>query len=126
MLRELLPLCESVVLTRARASACRRRPTLRVAVRADRRAAGHASSRDPQAALERARELAGPGGVGAGDGIALPDRGPAAPGRRTGEVDPVNDDGPSVLSMVIVVALIVAFVILVFFAVGYLFGKLFL
>jgi hypothetical protein len=38
----------------------------------------------------------------------------------------VNDDGPSVLTMVGAVALIVALVILVFFAAGYLFGRLFL
>jgi hypothetical protein len=38
----------------------------------------------------------------------------------------VNDDGPSVLMMVGAVALIVAMVILVFFAAGYGFGRLFL
>jgi hypothetical protein len=38
----------------------------------------------------------------------------------------VNDEGPSVLTMVGAVALIVALVILVFFAVGYAFGRLFL
>ncbi|HUB36078.1 MAG TPA: hypothetical protein VL972_04580 [Solirubrobacteraceae bacterium] len=38
----------------------------------------------------------------------------------------VNDEGPSVLAMVGAVALIVALVILVFFAAGYGFGRLFL
>lgn len=38
----------------------------------------------------------------------------------------MNDDGPSVLTMVGLVALIVAVVILVFFAAGYGFGRLFL
>jgi hypothetical protein len=38
----------------------------------------------------------------------------------------LNDDGPSVLTMVGVVALGVALVILVFFAAGYGFGRLFL
>jgi hypothetical protein len=38
----------------------------------------------------------------------------------------VNDDGPSVVAMVGAVALIVALVILVFFAAGYGFGRLFL
>jgi hypothetical protein len=38
----------------------------------------------------------------------------------------VNDDGPSVLAMIGAVALIVALVILLFFAAGYLFGRLFL
>jgi hypothetical protein len=38
----------------------------------------------------------------------------------------VNEDGPSVLQMVAWVAIIVALVILVFFGLGYLFGRLFL
>jgi preprotein translocase subunit SecE len=38
----------------------------------------------------------------------------------------VNDNGPSMLTMVGAVALIVALVILVFFAAGYGFGRLFL
>ncbi len=36
----------------------------------------------------------------------------------------MNDDGPSVLAMVGAVALIVALVILLFFAAGYLVGRL--
>jgi hypothetical protein len=38
----------------------------------------------------------------------------------------VSEDGPSVLAMVGAVAAIVALVILVFFGIGYLFGRLFL
>jgi preprotein translocase subunit SecE len=38
----------------------------------------------------------------------------------------MNDDGPSVLRMIGLVALFVAVVILVFFAAGYGFGRLFL
>ena len=38
----------------------------------------------------------------------------------------MNDDGPRVLQMIAWVAMIVALVILVFFAIGYLFGRLFL
>jgi hypothetical protein len=38
----------------------------------------------------------------------------------------VNDDGPSVIAMAAVVAIGVALVILVFFAIGYGFGRLFL
>jgi len=38
----------------------------------------------------------------------------------------VNDDRPSTLVLVSVVAVIVALVILVFFAIGYGFGRLFL
>ncbi len=37
-----------------------------------------------------------------------------------------ENDGPSVLAMVAAVAFVVALVILVFFALGYLFGRLFL
>ena len=38
----------------------------------------------------------------------------------------MREDGPSVLAMVAAVAVIVALVILVFFALGYGFGRLFL
>lgn len=38
----------------------------------------------------------------------------------------MNESGPSVLKMVTAVAVIVALVILVFFGIGYLFGRLFL
>jgi preprotein translocase subunit SecE len=38
----------------------------------------------------------------------------------------VNERGPSVLAMVIAVAAVVALVILIFFGVGYAFGKVFL
>ncbi len=45
---------------------------------------------------------------------------------REAEPRPMDDDGPSVLTMIGAVALIVALVILVFFAAGYGFGRLFL
>jgi len=38
----------------------------------------------------------------------------------------VGDEGPSVLSMIALVAVSVAVVILVFFGIGYAFGRLFL
>lgn len=38
----------------------------------------------------------------------------------------MNDRGPSVLAMVALVALVVALVILVFFGIGYAFGRAFL
>jgi hypothetical protein len=38
----------------------------------------------------------------------------------------VNQDGPAVGTMILLVAIIVALVILVFFALGYGFGRLFL
>jgi hypothetical protein len=38
----------------------------------------------------------------------------------------VNDRGPSVIAMVALVAIVVALVILVFFGIGYAFGRAFL
>jgi hypothetical protein len=38
----------------------------------------------------------------------------------------VNDNGPSMLGMVALVAVVVALTILVFFALGYAFGRMFL
>jgi preprotein translocase subunit SecE len=38
----------------------------------------------------------------------------------------MNDDGPSLLSMIALVAVVVALVVLVFFGLGYGFGRLFL
>jgi preprotein translocase subunit SecE len=38
----------------------------------------------------------------------------------------VSQEGPSVLAMIAAVAVIVALVILIFFALGYVFGRLFL
>lgn len=38
----------------------------------------------------------------------------------------MNDDGPSVLAMIAIVAVSVVLIILVFFAAGYGFGRLFL
>jgi preprotein translocase subunit SecE len=38
----------------------------------------------------------------------------------------VNDEGPSVVAMILAVAAIVALTILVFFGLGYAFGRLFL
>ncbi|MGH2897764.1 MAG: hypothetical protein ACRDMZ_03755, partial [Solirubrobacteraceae bacterium] len=59
-------------------------------------------------------------------GLDLPRRRPpAAPGRRA-RIDAVNREGPSALALIGVVALIVALVILVFFALGYGLGRLFL
>ena len=47
------------------------------------------------------------------------------PGQAAG-LDAVNDDGPHFLAMIGLVALVVALVILIFFGIGYLFGRLFL
>ena len=84
------------------------------------------SCRDPRAALERARELAGPdGAVLATGSIYLV----ADLSRRAGAPEglgAVNERGPSVLAMIALVAVVVALVILVFFALGYAFGRAFL
>ena len=86
---------------------------------------GSSPSRTPR--WRAARAAAGPGRRRARDRLALPPRRPAARARSAG-VDAVNDDGggPSVLAMVLAVAAIVALVILVFFALGYAFGRIFL
>ena len=91
---------------------------------------------EPGRALAAARAWAPArhGGGGARDRLDLPGR--RAAGERDGAETAesaapargrrVNDEGPSVLTMIGAVALIVALVILVFFAAGYGFGRLFL
>ena len=82
---------------------------------------------DPHRALALARELAGP------DGVVLSRRARStssptsrAPAGARPRVDAVNREGPSALALIGAVAVIVALVILVFFAIGYGFGRLFL
>jgi hypothetical protein len=41
-------------------------------------------------------------------------------------VSAMNEEGPSPVSLIIAVAVVVALVILVFFALGYVFGRIFL
>src|SRR6185312_7146925 len=62
------------------------------------------------------------------DRIDLPRRRPAAARRAAQRLDALMDsqDGPRFLSMIALVAAVVAVVILVFFALGYAFGRLFL
>ena len=130
MLRALLPQCRAAVVHELRQPA--------------RAAAGDAGSRwpassatdppmragsaDPARALERAR--------GAGRAAAASCWRPArstssptsrAPGRPRRALDAVNDDDDQrFLPMIGLVAVVVALVILVFFAIGYAFGRLFL
>ena len=86
---------------------------------------------EPHAALARAREIAGPDGavVATGSIYLIADL-VSAPGTRGGAViadrRAVNDRGPSVLGMIALVAVVVALTILVFFALGYAFGRMFL
>ena len=96
---------------------------------AARRAAAPRSMRDPHAALERAREIAGPT-----DSCSRPVRStwwptcsarPAPAARRCCERTS-DEAAPSSSCMIGLVALIVAVVILVFFGIGYLFGRAYL
>ena len=50
----------------------------------------------------------------------------AAAGARVDTADAMDDDGPSFVAMIGLVAVVVATVILVFFGIGYLLGRLFL
>lgn len=47
-------------------------------------------------------------------------------GRERPHCETVNDEGPHIVTMIGFVALVVATVILFFFGIGYLFGRLFL
>ena len=81
---------------------------------------------EPRAALARARELAGPDGavIATGSIYLIADAG-LRPGVAEG-LRAVNDRGPSVLGMIALVAVVVALTILIFFALGYAFGRMFL
>ena len=83
---------------------------------------------DPRRALARARELAGPDGLVVATGSLYLIADLLAPDRRRRASSPVNDDDdqPRFLTMIGLVALVVAVVILVFFGIGYLFGRAFL
>ena len=141
MLAALLPLCERAWFTAppssralspaALQSLARQLGFERGGVRAARRGG---RSRRPGAGPASTR------GRGARDRLGLPRRrsarrrldGSAEDGRAgrraraSGSQPAMNDEGPSVLTMIGAVALIVALVILVFFAAGYGFGRLFL
>ena len=104
-------------------AAARRRCSRCAASSAGRRRARCA---DPRRALEQARAAAGPDGVALATGSIYLIADLLRPGGRRAPEHAVNDDGPSVPAMIAAVAVIVALVILVFFALGYGFGRLFL
>ena len=81
---------------------------------------------DPRAAVERAQRARGRRRRRGGHRLDLPGRRPAVRARAPEGVGAVNPRGPGVLQMVMLVAVVVALVILVFFALGYLFGRMFL
>ena len=119
---------------RAAARSCSRARRTRVRCRPRRSPRSPASSAtatrsivpDPRRALARARELARRGRRRDRHGLDLPRRRPAQRAGPAPGVRAVSSKPPSVLSMVILVAVVVALVILVFFGLGYAFGRVFL
>ena len=80
---------------------------------------------DPRKALRRARELAGENGTVLATGsIYLVAELLKCSGRA--ESERALNEGPSVIAMIALVAFVVALVILVFFGIGYAFGRAFL
>jgi dihydrofolate synthase/folylpolyglutamate synthase len=115
--------CLSILDDKDAAGAARRDAP--VAVGPARRAAGADRPRSAAGADRGARRGRARRGR-AGHGIDLPDRRSAAARGHGAQEHAVSDDGPSVPAMIAAVAVIVALVILVFFALGYGFGRLFL
>ena len=125
MLRALLPRCDDASSARRRPARARSRPP-RWRRSPSSSAAAAEIVPDPRAALARARELAGPeGAVIATGSIYLIADLVSEPGAQEG-LRAVNDRGPSVLGMIALVAVVVALTILIFFALGYAFGRMFL
>ncbi len=125
MLRELIPLTAGAVFTASRNPRALSPATL-ASLWSQLSGPPAEIEGDPRAAVERAQQIAGPDGRRRGHRLDLPDRRPAVgPGAPEG-VGAVSPRGPGVLQMVALVAVVVAVVILVFFALGYLFGRMFL
>ena len=82
--------------------------------------------RDPRARRGSRAGAGRPGRRRAGHRVDLPRRRPAGAIRGAGGRPRCERRGPSVLAMVGLVAVVVALVILVFFAIGYAFGRAFL
>ena len=124
MLRVLAPSCERFVCTAAPSP--RALPPATLASLAAQLGVPAEIVPEPRAALARARELAGPGRRGDRHRVDLPDRRPRLRAGLEEGLRAVNDKGPSVLGMIALVAVVVALTILVFFALGYAFGRMFL
>ena len=125
MLRELVDLCSGAVFTASQNPRALSPATLaslvEPAVRTARTDRGPAARRGGRGAGARRR-----GWRRRGDRVDLPRGRPAVRAGHPPEVGAVNERGPGVLQMVALVAVVVALVILVFFALGYLFGRAFL
>ena len=81
-----------------------------------------------RAGVERARELAGPDGavIATGSIYLIAELVRDERAKRASALYAMGEDGPSILTMVGVVAVVVAAVILIFFAVGYALGRILL
>ena len=125
MLRELVDHCSGAVFTSVAEPARALARHARVALEPALRPAGRdrARSRTPRCAWRRSWR-------GRMEPSWRPDRSTSwptcCPPRAAPEVGAVNERGPGVLQMVALVAVVVALVILVFFALGYGFGRMFL
>ena len=124
MLSALLPRCATFVCTSAPSPRALSPATL--ASLAAQLGAGAEIVPEPRA---RARPRAGarrPGRRRRGHRLDLPDRGSGLRAGIQEDLGAVNDRGPSVLGMIALVAVVVALTILIFFALGYAFGRMFL
>ena len=127
MLSTLMPKCDAMVLTASHNTARAAAAHAGVAGRPAGRPARRGDPRSPSRAGARPRDRRS-GRPGAGHRHDLPGGGSAPPGRRRPGVDAVNEEEkqPRFIAMIGLVALIVAVVILVFFGIGYLFGRAYL
>ena len=124
MLRALLGRCRRIVCTAAPNPRALPAGDARLARRAARR-----RGRDRPRAARRATTCTRtrrPGGRGDRDRIHLPHSGPRVRTRGQEGLCTVNERGPNVLGMIALVAVVVALTILIFFALGYAFGRMFL
>ncbi len=125
MLRELVPLAAGAVFTASRnpraLSPGHAGVAVEPALRAARRDRGRPARRRRKGSRARRRTRRR-----RGHRLDLPGRRPAVRTRAPEGVGAVSPRGPGVLQMVALVAVVVALVILVFFALGYLFGRMFL
>ena len=125
MLRELLPLCDEVICT-ASANPRALSPGTLQSLCGQLGGPPARTTPDPRHGARGGPRRRGARRRRAGHRLDLPDRRSAAARRGRAPEHAVNDDGPSVPAMIAAVAVIVALVILVFFALGYGFGRLFL
>ena len=124
MLRALRGRCDAFVCTAAPNP--RALPPATLASLAQQLGAAAEIVREPRAALDRRARAGRAGGRRRRHRLDLPDRGSALRAGGQEGLGAVNDRGPSVLGMIALVAIVVALTILVFFALGYAFGRMFL